>query len=94
MENNHERYDDIILADICDGQFIKTHPIFQTDRNAIQIMAYHDEIEVANPLGYKASKHKLGILLCLFLLYIFSKIMFKYVLPSFLTTCAAGLSIL
>ena len=37
-----------------------THPLFSTDKQALQIVAYFDELEVANPLGSYISKHKLG----------------------------------
>lgn len=61
VDNNHESTGDY-MEDICDGQFLKAHPIFRTDKHALLILAYYDDIEVANPLGSKATKHKLGIL--------------------------------
>lgn len=51
------------LRDFCDGQLFKSHPLFQTYDNALQIIGYYDEVEVVNPIGSYVSKHKLG---CLF----------------------------
>ena len=52
-----------LLHDFCDGVILGTHPLFINDKQALQIVAYYDEIEVANPLGSYVSKHRLG---CLF----------------------------
>lgn len=51
------------LYDFCDGEAYKTHPLFETDPYALQIVAYYDELEVVNPIGTYVKKHKLG---CLF----------------------------
>ena len=51
------------LMDRCDGSVFRTHPIFSTDKRAIQVIAYVDEIELCNPLGSSTKKHKLA---CLF----------------------------
>lgn len=49
------------LADVCDGDMFDEHPIFSTNPQAIQIVAYFDEMETANALGPRASKNnKLG----------------------------------
>ena len=48
---------------MCDGSVFKTHPLFSTDKQSIQIIAYFDEVELCNPLGSSTKKHKLG---CLF----------------------------
>lgn len=48
------------LSDFCDGSIFKSHPLFGTDPNALQIIGYYDEIEVVNPIGSYVSKHKLG----------------------------------
>jgi hypothetical protein len=34
--------------------------LFSRDPTALQLMLYYDEVEIANPLGSKAGKHKLG----------------------------------
>ena len=51
------------LNDFCDGETFKTHPLFQCDPYALQIVAYYDELEIVNPIGTYVKKHKLG---CLF----------------------------
>ena len=38
-----------------------SHPLFQTDENALQIIGYY-EVEVVNPIGSYVSTHKLGCL--------------------------------
>lgn len=53
------KHDDVI-EDVCDGQYFKTHPLFSKDSTALQIMLYYDELEIANALGSKTGKHKLG----------------------------------
>lgn len=51
---------DGIYADIEDGLYIKSHPLFSTEKNALQIQLYYDDFETANPLGSKKGIHKLG----------------------------------
>ena len=36
--------------------------IFSTHSDALQLILYYDDIEVANPLGSRAGNHKLGTL--------------------------------
>lgn len=49
------------FGDICDGTIFEEHPIFSHNKQAIQIVAYFDEMETANALGAKAAKNnKLG----------------------------------
>ncbi len=55
----HKRNDGL-LADYCDGSSYRSHPLFSRCPEALQIMAYYDDVEVCNPLGSKAKKHKLG----------------------------------
>ena len=62
VETNHQRHDSF-LNDFCDGFFVKAHPLFSVCGNALQIMAYFDELEVTNPIGSYVNTHKLG---CLF----------------------------
>ena len=50
------------LHDYCDGQHFKTHPLFGSNPQALQIIAYYDELEVVNPIGSYVKKHKLGCL--------------------------------
>lgn len=47
------------VSDISDGELFKSHPLFSTKPDALQIILYTDEIEICNPLGSFASKNKL-----------------------------------
>ena len=51
------------LTDFCDGSIFESHSVFSSDPNALQIVAYYDEVEVVNPIGTYIKKHKLG---CMF----------------------------
>lgn len=50
------------LANVCDGEVYKSHPLFVKQNHAIQIQLFFDEFETANPLGSKRGIHKLGAL--------------------------------
>lgn len=52
---------DPVYRDFCDGSFMKTHSILKQNHEAIHLAFYFDELEVANPLGSKKGKHKLGM---------------------------------
>lgn len=60
--NQHESTCNI-LSDFCDGSKFKAHPMFNSNANALQVIAYYDELEVVNPIGSYIKKHKLG---CMF----------------------------
>ena len=49
-----------MLGDYCDGEVFMKSELFQQDPCALQVQLYYDEVEVCNPLGSKAKKHKLG----------------------------------
>ena len=51
---------DCVVMDYCDGELFKTNQLFQEDPCAFQIQLYYDKIEVCNPIGSFAKKHKLG----------------------------------
>ncbi len=51
------------LQDFCDGKLFRLHPVFSQDPQALQIIAFYDDLELCNSLGTCAKKHKLGILL-------------------------------
>lgn len=57
---SHKRTDEL-LADYCDGSFVKLHPLFQSDVDALQIILYFDEVEVCDPLASHAGVNKLGM---------------------------------
>ena len=48
------------MGDYFDSQQFTDHPLFQQDKNALQINLFYDDLEVCNPLGSKAKIHKLG----------------------------------
>ena len=52
-----------LLKDMCDGSVFQNHPVFSSDKQALQIIPYFDEVELCNPLGSNTKKHKLG---CIF----------------------------
>lgn len=51
---------DGVLRDFCDGSFVQNHPLCMNNPETLQLSFYYDELEVANPLGSKRGKHKLG----------------------------------
>lgn len=58
--NSHAMKDGSIIGDYCDGDLFRENKLFQEDPCALQIQLYYDELEICNPLGSKAKKHKLG----------------------------------
>ena len=48
------------MRDYCYGDQFKYHPLFSVNTTALQIMLYYDELETCNPLGSRATKHKIG----------------------------------
>ena len=70
------RQADSYLNDFCDGTLFKSHPLFSIDQQALQIIAYFDELEVANPLGSYVAKHKLG---CIFFFFSSSLIIILHI---------------
>ena len=49
------------MLDICDGQYMRTHPLFTRNPRAIQIALNTDDLEIVNPLGSHIKKHKVTI---------------------------------
>lgn len=47
------------LRDICDGSFLKSYPLFSTEKHTVLIQMFYDDSEVANPLCSKRGIHKL-----------------------------------
>ena len=66
VENSHKSMDGK-MRDFCYGENFRpgNHPLFSSDEKAIQIVLYYmyDDFEVANPLGSKATLHKIGLFL-------------------------------
>lgn len=50
--------EDPVFRDFCDGSYVRNHNTIK--RTDLLISFYFDELEVANPLGSKRGKHKLG----------------------------------
>ena len=61
-----ERYRDGVLRDYCDGEFARK---VSADETTLLLAFYHDELEIANPLGSRRGKHKLGEQIYYFLDY-------------------------
>ena len=59
--NNPHRSDGNMMNDLCDGDYIKTHPLFLAHPNALQIILHCDDIEIVNPIGSHTKKHKLSM---------------------------------
>lgn len=57
----HQTCKEGFLFDICDSERIKNNSIFIEHPNGLQIILYHDEIEVCNPLGTHVGKHKIDL---------------------------------
>ncbi|KAK2555253.1 hypothetical protein P5673_023237, partial [Acropora cervicornis] len=43
----------IQLQDFNDGIFVRYHPLFSTDENALKLLIYYDDVNVANPMRNK-----------------------------------------
>lgn len=50
------------MRDYCDGELFSPggHPLFSNNKKALQILLYYGDFEIANPLGAKATIHKIG----------------------------------
>ena len=59
VERGHKSLSSI-MEDYCDGETFSSHALFSAHIDALQILFYFDELEVANPIGSKAKIHKLG----------------------------------
>ena len=49
-----------ILSDFCDADVFKSHPLFSTEYQALQLLFFFDELEICNLLGSRANTHKIG----------------------------------
>ena len=48
------------MSDICDGESYKKHPLFSLKEVSLEILLYHDDLEVCNPLSSRSKIHKIG----------------------------------
>jgi hypothetical protein len=53
------------MRDVIDGEFFNNHPVFRRRNQALLLLGYYDDLEVANPLGSKSKIHNIGKLLSL-----------------------------
>ncbi|KAK6316931.1 hypothetical protein J4Q44_G00123310 [Coregonus suidteri] len=60
MFNSGHNLKDVVYFDLEDRLYMKSHPLFSKEKNALQIQLFYDDFETANPLGSKKSIHKLG----------------------------------
>lgn len=44
------------LNDLCDGEYVRAHPVFSKYPDALQIIAYYNDVEIVNPRGTKVKK--------------------------------------
>lgn len=58
VKSGHATNEDGLFCDYCDGSFLQNHPMKSPE--TLYLSFYFDELEVANPLGSKRGKHKLG----------------------------------
>ena len=52
--------EDAIYKDVRDGEYFKANKFFERNPEAVPIMMFQDELEVANPLGSGKCKHKIN----------------------------------
>ena len=50
-----------LFYDVCVGQMFQNDQFFKDKPNAVQVIIFHDMVEVCNPLGSYASKHKVDM---------------------------------
>ena len=59
-----------VMEDLCDGEGFREHPLFSASTiSNLQVLFYYDDVEVCNPLQSSRLKHKLGVLLVAFIVY-------------------------
>ena len=56
----HKPSSDGRLRSFSDGSLCKTNPLFSSREVALQILLYHDDFNVVNPLGNKVTKSKVS----------------------------------
>jgi len=56
VQNPHFTDSSEFMFDICDGQYVRTHPLFSSNPRALQIVLNTDDLETVNPLGSRVKK--------------------------------------
>lgn len=57
--NCHPANSSYYLHDFSDGLFVRNHTLFSTDDNALQLLIYYDDVNIANPMTNKV--HPVGL---------------------------------
>ena len=60
VEHSH-RSNDQFMRDICDGDYLRNHPLFVENPDALQIILNTDDLEVVNPIGTHTKTHKITV---------------------------------
>jgi len=47
--------------DICDGEFIRSHPLYAGDPNFLKFLLFCDDLELCNPIGSHTKIHKITV---------------------------------
>ena len=53
-----KEHNEDVFYDIYDGIIYKSDALFSGKDHTLELIIYHDDLEVCNPLGIKAWKHK------------------------------------
>jgi len=56
---NNEYSNDCFIRSFNNGSLCKIHPVFSLNLQALQIVLYHDEVQICNAVGNHVKKHKL-----------------------------------
>ena len=54
-----KEHDENVFYDIYDGMLYKNDAYFSGKDHTLELIIYHDDLEVCNPLGSKTGKHKI-----------------------------------
>ena len=57
MSLSFNRASNYLIQDFCNSSSFKNHPLFSNDHDALQIIAYYDELGDTNPIGSYVHTH-------------------------------------
>ena len=60
FEYNLVEKDEDLVTDYCDGTVFKQNEIYKRQKNALQIILYHDDFTISNPIGNKVRNNKIS----------------------------------
>jgi hypothetical protein len=49
-----------LMSDVCDGDMFRSHSLFSSDPQSLQIILYYEDLEIFSALGANVKKHKVG----------------------------------